>query len=283
MWYIFVFINKSYWKSILSPVMSFIFPILYVAIIGGVYSILGQLNPTVILPEAWSIGIMITTLLCLPQMIHEMRHSIMMKRLGISKYKPWMFYSILVLFFLVINFVSYLCLIATSYLVLINNVSFLNDLLIHASAWEVVYALFMTFVMSLSIGLFLASVCKTPMQIWISGIIILLVSMLLSGMIVPIVLVYPNITYRIFTLISPYSYTNSMLTESWFWGQMQYNTLSSSIFQPGTEHLSAIAYSFGRPSVILQSWQKWMNLIVPPLITIVFMFVSLIRLKFNYK
>lgn len=281
MLYLFSFINKTYWKSILLPVMSFVFPMLFIAIVGGVYNIFGQITPTVILPAAWSIGIMVTTLLCLPQMVFEMKNSIILKRLGVSKYKPWMFYIVLIIFFILINFISYICLIATSYLVLINHVDYLNFMLTHSNIGEVIFALFMTFVMSLSIGLFLSSVCKSIVQIQIIGSIILLSSLILSGMVATIILTYGNLPYRVLTFLSPYTYTNSMLTEAWFWGDSQHNLLHSSIFEPGKVWMSGVLNSNSEANTMFTTWQKWMNLLIPPAISIVLLGYSFKTLTFN--
>ena len=276
------FINKTYWKTIVLPVMSFIFPIFYVAIIGGVWSLFSQLTPSIILPAAWSIGIITTTLLCIPQMIFDLQSSVLIKRLGVSKYKPWMFYLLLIAFFIVINFFSYLFLIATSYLVLMNNALFVTDLLVNANYWEVLYSLFISFIMGLSIGLFLVNVCKTTVQIQIIGSIILIISVGVSGMLVPIAFLYNiNYLYRIITLISPFTYTNSLLTESWFHYHVFFNVLHSSIFSPGTPYVSGVLNSVGTSTILFVTWQKWLNLLVPVILTIGFMGFNLSM--FTYK
>ena len=265
------------------PIISFVFPILYVAIMGAIFNVLSQITPSIILPAVWSIGIITTTLICIPQMIFEMQHSIVIKRLGMSKYKPWMFYSIMVLYFAIINLISYFCLIGVSYLVLLDNHIFVTNLLTNANYPEVLFALLMTFLTGLSIGLFLVSVSKTILQIQIIGSIILLISLLLAGMIMPIAMCYSNVPYRCMTFISPFTYTNSMLTEAWFYNQVPFNTLTSSIFSPGDVYMSSVIMSSVSSLVLFTSWQKWMNLLIPVILIISLMGFSLNKLSFNKK
>ena len=284
MFYLLKFINKTYWKSIILPVMSFIFPLLYVAIIGGIYNILGQVTPSIILPAAWSIGIMITTMICIPQMIFEMRQSIIIKRLGVSKYKPWMFYLLIILFFVLVNFVSYACIIAVSYLVLIGNWIFVTELLMFAHYGEVAFSLFISFVMGLSIGLFFVSIFKSVLQIQIVGFILVIISLILSGMMVPMAMTYTmNASYRILSFISPFTYTNSLLTESWFHYQYDFNVYQSSIFSPGDVYMTSFVNSYGSATVAFTTWQKWMNILIPPFLTVFFTIFSLSKLSFSTR
>lgn len=247
-------INIHFWKSILSPFFAFIFPIIFVLILGLL------LGYDQLIAGALSIPSMAVGLIAMPQAIFEFKKSVLLKRIGVTKIKPWMFLLAISTFYIGIMFISTIfCLLMSmaifanywdvgkelisNYPNFINNSSqFINiysislkNMLANVNWLEFVYGLLMNIIVAASLGLLLVSVLKTSLAIQAVGVPILIISQFLSAQVLPIAMVVDVDAMYYMSYISPFKYSTGLMINSWdgsvLWKEQMLNGSTTKVLE----------------------------------------------------
>lgn len=245
-------INIHFWKSILSPFFAFIFPIIFILILGLL------LGYDQLLAGALSIPSMAVGLIAMPQAIFEFKKSVLLKRIGVTKIKPWMFLIAISMFYISIMVLSTIFCLLMSMAIFANYwdvgkellsqyPNFINDssttiniysislknMLSNVNWLEFIYGVLMNILVATSLGLLLVSVLKTSLAIQAVGVPILIISQFLSAQVLPIAMVVDVEAMRYMSYISPFRYSAGLMINAWDgsvkWTNEQINGVASSI------------------------------------------------------
>ena len=230
-------INLHFWKSIFGPFFAFIFPIIFIAILG---TLLGYDQ---VFAGSLAIPAMAVGLTAMPQAIFEFKKSVLLKRIGVTKIKPWMFLLAIALFYVLVMFVATFFCVAIGIAIfsgymnsgreIANNLSMpisiantnsnimynlyapsLKTVLDTVNWGGFIWGTIMNIIVSVSIGLFLVSVVKTSLGIQALGIPILIISQFLSAQVLPLGMVKSVGAMWGLSYITPFKYSTGLFLES---------------------------------------------------------------------
>lgn len=238
-------INIHFWKSILAPFFAFIFPIIFILILGLL------LGYDQLLAGALSIPSMAVGLIAMPQAIFEFKKSVLLKRIGVTKIKPWMFLLAISLYYIGIMLLSTIFCLLMSFAIFANywdtgkellsnypnfvgsGESFINlysmslsKMLANVNWAEFAYSLLMNIIVAASLGLLLVSVLKTSLAIQAVGVPVLIISQFLSAQVLPIAMVVDVDAMYYMSYISPFKYSTGLMINSWD-GSVLWKTVTS--------------------------------------------------------
>lgn len=205
---VFKLINKHFWKSKIGPIAGFLLPFFFMVI----YKIIGHARTDGIfengLASYLSFGILPLCLISLPQIIVDLKTSIILRKIAVSPVTPLKFCLILLgYYFLAIT-------ISTSFVILIFA-TFLNKQApetFNKISWgQMVYALLNIFITSLAVGLFMGITIKKTNLVQILGAIGLLISCAFAGQLIPLSVLATSDAMRYIQLFSPLTYGLSMM------------------------------------------------------------------------
>ena len=261
-------INKFFWKSKIGPLTTILLPFIFMII----YYMIGDPNDDVgmnvfvsAFPAFITLSVLPLTLISLPQMLVEIKQSIVLRRISTSSITPIKYNLIVATWFFIMCFLSTL-------FVTILFLCFLNtkapETLKHINWGEFILAIIMLYITSIATGILLASVSKKSSTVQLTGLSFMLLTLVLAGHFIPISVIGGIDAIKYMSLLSPINYSTSLLNNVLI---TPVDLNSSSIFDfkdfiisnPGSD-----------PIVIIASWQKILNLIMPPLIFIGFNFIS---------
>ncbi len=310
-------INLHFWKSMLAPFFAFIFPIIFIVILGLL------LGYDQLLGGALSIPSMTVGLIAMPQAIFEFKRSVLLKRIGVTKVKPWMFLLAISLYYVGIMLLSTAFCIVMSLAIFSNNwnegLKWKNvridtmgtigtiitptfyQMLQNVNWGEFVWALFMNIFVATSIGLMLVSILKSSLAIQALGIPILIISQFLSAQVLPIPMVREVDAMYYLSYISPFKYSTGLMIDSWQ-GSVQLSPDNSAIIglntidknayiqiqQNSIFNINSTMYYYyekdGINSVeIFNKADKVVNLVMPFVWTIIFSGVAIKFFKWNNR
>jgi len=189
-------INSYFWRSISGPFLSFCFPIILTAVLGF------SLGYTMAFPGAFFIGIIAIGLNVMPATLSDFRKSSLLKRISVTPIKPIRIFITICLYYLCIMIVSLLFTIAFSYLIFVKYfktgqeitmqegsepilLPSLKDCLANIDYAGFIYSAILIFILSLTTGLFLCSIFSSPTTINSVSIMIMILTILLSGLALP--------------------------------------------------------------------------------------------------
>lgn len=182
--------------------------------------------------------------LTMPTCIMEIKTSVLMKRIGSTPIKPWMFIiTTFIYYFIVIIIVTIWMLFITFLFFGFLNFEILSPNAVNNSetikgmkllfgngtiagksygiSWPgfIFSLLFMNFV-SIFIGLLNVSTSKSTASSSIKGSMIYFISLILSGMLFPLTFITENKVLNIFSYMTPFRYSNSLVVISWLNGNI---------------------------------------------------------------
>lgn len=230
-------INLYFWKSIIGPFFAFAFPIIFIAILGmmlGYSSMFGGLL---------MISSMSISLTSMPQAIFEFKRSSLLKRIGVTPIKPWMFVVIAGVFYLLVMIVGTFFSIIMGIAIFSGNMNEGKEIisstppylpgfnpmhpvapLYSYSLWQLltginwggfIWSLLLNILIGLSIGMFLVSVSKSTIMIQGIGIPVLILSQFLSAQVLPPYMVREIDAIWYLGYISPFKSTTILMFQSW--------------------------------------------------------------------
>ena len=213
----FKLLNSYFWKTFYGPILSFIIPIILLAILGNIFRI-QYVYPGIIAMSFLFIG-----LLSLPLTIMELKQSSLFKYIGSSPVNPIKFTIV------VIGFYVFVSLIAGTFIFFVTMAIFWKDVFPHEGfkygilggiftikgAASFYLSTFIHLFFTITVGLLIATFSKTPQQSLTIGLIILIPSMFLSGMILSVDIIAQSDILNWVSRLIPFRYsTGNMIIAS---------------------------------------------------------------------
>ncbi len=200
-------INKHFWKSKIGPIASLFLPLFMMI----VYKIIGESNNSLFasgLATYFAFSILPVCLITLPQVIVELKNSIILRKLSVSKITPLKFNLILLSYYLIVLIVSNIAIIIL-YAIFLNKEAHTYFNLFN---WgELIYTLLLVYISSLSLGLLFGVIIKKTTYVQILGFIVMIISVSLSGQFMPLTVLASSDAIRYISLFSPLSYSLNLL------------------------------------------------------------------------
>ncbi|MGL5246255.1 MAG: ABC transporter permease [Mycoplasmoidaceae bacterium] len=282
------FLVTYFFKSKLSPIISFLLPVLFMLMYyvlsmnddGGIQLFFGSLAVYI------SFSILPVTLISLPQIVVELKNSIILRRIKNSGFTKNNFLLLIFLlyFFLALIFTLLIIGLFFIFLYTLNDPNNIRKDLINIDIGGFIYSIFFFIISSLSAGILLSSIIKNVSYSLLSGLIVIIVTTIFAGQFIPLQVIAGNEAFRYISLFSPLTYGASL-----------FNTLLITPAQAGAagptiDQMQNIfdfssqftVYPIGPPGegellVVYTSWQKALNVIMPIIVPICF---SLLSAKF---
>lgn len=275
-------INKFFWKSKIGPVTTFALPLFFM-IIYNLISKDGKQTFVNALPAFISLSILPINLITLPQMLVEIKQSIVLRRISTSSVKPAKYNLLVSAWFFIA------CVLSTI-IVFIIFLCFLNvdthKFLFYINWGEVIYSLLMLYITSISVGILIASLSKKSSVAQMIGVGIMFITLILGGQFIPISVIGKVEAIKYISLLSPINYASSLLNTCLINPEFSnnYNPGSGSIFSITDFLMEAqgVPDESNRITVV-SSWQKVLNLIMPELIFIGFNFIAYKKFEWSTR
>jgi len=195
-------VNSYFWKSISGPFLTFIFPIILVCVLGF------SLGYSIAFPGAFFMGIIAVGLNVMPGTICEFRKSSLLKRISITPIKPIRILITICLYYLLVMIASIIITIFLTLLIFIKyfkngqtieisneciSVPSLSQVLSHVDYPSFIYVTILIFIISLLTGLMFCSFFTSTSTINSVSIMVMILTILLSGLAVPNSIMKSNI------------------------------------------------------------------------------------------
>lgn len=277
------FLVVYFFKSKLSPIISFLLPLLfmmvfYVAASGsssddpdrGLQLFLGSLATYI------SLSILPLALISMPQIIVELKNSIILRRIKNSGFTKNNFLALtFILYFLLsIGFVLIVFgLFFVFFFTLKDPNGVREEALSNINIGGLIYSILLLIVSSLSVGIFLSSVIKNVSYALISGIIVILVTITFAGQFIPIQVIGGTEAFRYISLFSPLTYAagllNTVLIEPAPVAGVTPDEIQN-IFNFSHDFVIGGFGSGGELTIVYKTWQKALNVFMPIIVSIGF-------------
>lgn len=294
-------INLHFWKSFFGPFFAFVFPLIFVALLG---TMLGydQLFGGALAIASMSIG-----LTAMPQAIFEFKRSALLKRIGVTPIKPWMFLLAAALFYFVVMIIASLWTLAigTGIFSKYMNEGYelvkasgsnppvisqsLKNMLDNVNWGGFIWGLMMNIIVAISLGFLLVSTSKSTLAIQGLGIPILIISQFLAAQVLPLPMVSGN-AMKYISYLSPFTYSTGLMIESFTGvidpgyittGQIVING-SNNIFDVN-DAFKMIEYKGSELKVMFDKGNKIVNLVMPFVFTGIFSAIAIKTFKWSAR
>ena len=204
---------KTFWihfiKTYFGIILSVILPVVLLLILGHIFKI------QYVLPGVIALSIMSLGIISLPISIMELKSSIILKFVGSTKMSKMKFIITLGLFYIFISFLATILIILMTF-ALFSSKTFphggfkegvLSGIFSLSGSISFIISILIHIVFSVSVGFIIASFSKSILQSMAIGITILLVSMFLSGMIIPVDVIARSTLLQWISRIVPFRYS----------------------------------------------------------------------------
>ena len=204
---LFKLINRAFTKSVILTFLTFWYPFIFILIVANITS-----------PQytVFSIGVMIPTVVgiqILPILIVEFKRSSLLKKIGATKIETWMLTLSFILYFSLVAFISVLMNVGLGILINYKDMVFSGITLpggIHINRVvnfaQYFFAILMALVISISVGMAIGGLVKTPPAASMCGLLIILIGGFLSGQF---------ISFRIINNVQALKYIGFLFPQKW--------------------------------------------------------------------
>ena len=287
-------INEYYWKTFTGPFFTFFFPLVIISLLGW------MLGYFMILSGSLSIGILSISLTSMPTAIYEFKSSSLLKRIGASPINPKIFITAVCSFYIAVMIISVIWSFLVSTVIFISywekapewasQMPSVSEMLANINYGGYIYSQILTIVIGASIGIMLVSIARSSVTIQSFGVIILIVSMFLSGQVFPLYIV-KNVQplWILGYVICPFKSTACMIVESWY-GKTDFlnNVLGSSIFDLTKSYIIRPTLEVGgikmmEKMTMVTSLEKIINIFLPFVWDIIFILVASFKFKWSTR
>lgn len=296
-------INKHFWKSKIGPICTCALPLFFMII----YKILSDDTNSMFmsgLASYFSFSILPLCLIAMPQMIVELKTSIILRKISVSSVSALKFCFILATYYICCLIISNLMIVVLFAIFVSNNAKEIFSLI----NWgEITYALLNIYIVALSFGLLLGIIIKKNNYVQVVGFVVMMISVVFSGQFIPITVLARTDAIRYISLFSPITYPLSLLNNITIPTQKEIILTLPHIPELNQQieqiknytynglfdiHNEFIVFDFLlnnekvhqiikiKESIIYYQWQNIMNLVMPWVITIVCAVIGL--KKFNW-
>lgn len=226
-------INTHFWKSILGPFFAFGFPIIFIAILGTLLGYAGMFGGLIIISS------MSVSLTSMPQAIFEFKNSTLLKRIGVTPIKPWMFLLTATIYYTIIMIIATFFAMACGILIFIGNmdvgkqitkifvppgasidaiaplVSYSFKTLLSSINWGTfTFSLLLNILVGTSLGLFLVAISKSIMTLEGISVPVLIISEFLAAQALPLDMVRDIDAIWYLGYITPFKSTTALMFQS---------------------------------------------------------------------
>lgn len=284
-------INTYFWKSLIGPIIVFIFSVLWVGITLFMWNIFGVISPTQVLPSSFFTYLFILCLVIIPITINDLNKSIIFKKLGASTFTPPYFMVVFLLYFYFIGLAGFFYQMPWTYIFMYNNIQELSNFFKGANWPEIFYIYTISFLMTSSIGIFVSTVLKQNYKIIIFAVIFITLSIPLACLAVPITLVHNSVTGQHthipalskLVYIDPLWYLTSGASEIWTKFNHSMNVYQSDYFNIDMSFYSRSIAVNVYPIEILNKGDKITNIFMPIFICLALSIANLKYFKWNTR
>ncbi|WP_027123838.1 ABC transporter permease [Mycoplasmoides pirum] len=245
-WALFKLINASFWRSGEKWFMSFVFTALFIVIFGYInQAILVSNNSQELVPAQGfkdaltglaALMVISTGLNSMPVSIMEIKESVLMKRIGSTPIKPWMFITTIAAFYILIMIAQILLVLFVIFIFfgfqtfgagsILNPIQITGNQLFftgyHANGLDIstnwggyIFGTIYTILLSIFLAILIVSLTKKSASASMVGGMIYFLSMFLSGLLFPLAVISNNNILYGLSFISPFRYVNVLITLSW--------------------------------------------------------------------
>lgn len=211
MWATCKLLNAYFWKTYYGPILSFIFPVILLGIFGHIFKI------EYVYPGIIAMAFLFIGLLSLPLAILELKQSSLFKYIGSSPVNPIKFTIVVIGFYIFTSLISAFFILLTTMTLFYSQTfnepgGFKNGILggIFMSV-EGVFSFYIStgihLVFVIVLGLLIATFSKTPQQALTVGLVIIIPSIFLSGMIVSVDIIAQYKVLNWFSRFVPFRYS----------------------------------------------------------------------------
>ncbi|MGL5205660.1 MAG: ABC transporter permease [Metamycoplasmataceae bacterium] len=263
-----ILIHKFFWKSKVGPLTMFLLPTGFMLI----YYVIGTSNNSMAgfvqaFPSFIALSVLPITLISLPQMLVEIKHSIILRKISTSAITPIRYNLIVSAWFFIMCCFSTIFIIGL-FLAFLNTK--ISSELGHINWGEFLIALLMLYITSIATGIVLSSVSKKSSSVQLIGLSFMMLTITLAGYFIPISVIGGIDAIKFVSLLSPINYSTSLLNNVLI---EPINGVSRSIFEFKDFYIE----NFTKPGeglLIISAWQKPLNLLMPLVIFGGFNFVA---------
>ncbi|MDK2820011.1 MAG: ABC transporter permease [Mycoplasmataceae bacterium] len=299
-------INLHFWKSFFGPFFAFVFPLIFVALLG---SLLGYDQ---LFGGSMAIASMSIALTAMPQAIFEFKRSALLKRIGVTPIKPWMFLAVSAGFYFVVMIVSSFWTLAVGIGIFSQYMNegkeimeanpaqgaflsaSLGQTLANVNWAGFLWGLIMNIFVGISLGFVLVSTSKSTLAIQGLGIPILILCQFLSAQVLPLPMIINVEFMKWISYLSPFRYSTGLMIES-FTGIMEQPVFggpevvtqieiigSANIFDINTP-FEMIKYKGTTLVTMFDKTDKVLNLIMPIVFTGIFTGIAVKTFKWSAR
>ncbi len=211
----FKLLNSYFWKTIYGPIMVFLFPPILMIIMGNIMRL------EYILPGIISLVTVLISVQVMPLGIMELKNSTLFKYIGSTPVNPRRFIVSVLAYYVQLIAASIMIVIFISMIAFSKKVfpgdgvsSIYSGLATASGFFSFLFANLIHMVMSLAIGLAIAVFAKTPQQSLTIGLIILIPSMFLSGMVISVDIIAQSKAMQWISRLIPFRYTTGNIIVS---------------------------------------------------------------------
>ncbi|MGL4616825.1 MAG: ABC transporter permease [Mycoplasmoidaceae bacterium] len=278
------FLVTYFFKSKLSLIVSFLLPVLFMVMYyslsmgedSGIQLFFGSLGVYI------SFSILPVTLISLPQIIVELKNSIILRRIKNSGFTKNNFLVLIffLYFFLALIFTLFVIGLFFIFLYTLEDPIGIREDLINIDIGGFIYTIFFFIISSLSAGILLSSIIKNVSYSLLSGIIVIIVTTIFAGQFIPLTVIAGNEAFRYISLFSPLTYGASLLNTILMTPGIPEGGMGPSIaemqniFDFSSEFTLPLVTEDGKIFVVYTSWQKALNVIMPVVVPICFILLS---------
>lgn len=209
MWAILKLLNKYFLKSFVGIICLLGLPLFF----GILYFIIGSQQFIASLPIIATIGIMSTTLMIIPNLIIELRKSLILKRIGVAKITSFGFlFSIFIYFFIS----SIICIVYSFLIFTLFSLSIgIEEAWKNHQILNSIYACLILSLISIFISILIGVYFKTSMVASAVSFILIFISLFTSGLISPFSTIRQVFGLVFIGYIVPFDWPILMLEQSW--------------------------------------------------------------------
>ncbi|MGL5522031.1 MAG: hypothetical protein ACRDAW_02020 [Metamycoplasmataceae bacterium] len=293
---IYFFINKFFWKTKIGPLAFFLFPLgfmlvyFFVAMDRSISIFAGGL------PSYLSLGLLPIALVVLPQMLVEIKSSILLRKIAVSNVsKLWYIFIVFIAYFIILLFEAIYVLIF--YFIFLNKDSFEQTKNLN---WgNLIFSLFSLFLVVIAFGILLGVLLNNSLSVQLTGFAILFASLLFSGQFIPIQVIGSVSALKYVSLFSPLSYSLGLINNTLIPYSLE-DPIFLNDFLKGADIFNIndpfFIFSFEMPPTgteippfdkitinIYDTWQKVLNLVIPFILVIIVNIISWYKFKWSNR
>ncbi len=212
----FKLLNSYFWKTYYGPILSFVFPVILLAILGNIFSI------QYVYPGILAMSILFIGVLALPLAIMELKESSLFKYIGSSPVNPLKFTIVAIGFYVFIALLSGFIVIIFTMIIFSNKVfpsggithGMLSGLLTVEGAFSYLVSVSIHLLFVIATGILISTISKSPQQALTIALVVIIPTMFLSGMVLSVEIIGSSPVMNWISRLIPFRYSTANMVVS---------------------------------------------------------------------